>query len=123
MIWSPVQILLMGIVINLLFLSGGLYIYNAKRQENRNGKYFMYGFGIFWICYAIAWIFWIAADLQISGYYKNNIFYGDYSVHNSNFRLLSHTGMIISITGIAIFIFSFEVIVFINYNNSFLFRH
>jgi len=111
MIWSPVQILLMGIVINLLFLGGGLYLYNGKRQENRNGKYFMYGMGISWICHAIAWIFWIAADLQISGYYKNNIFYGDFDVPNSNFRLLSLTGGVIIFIGMAIFIFSFEVIV------------
>jgi len=101
----------MGIVINLSFLGAGLYIYNGKRQVNRNGKYFMYGLGMWWIFYAIALILWILGDLQISGYYKNNIFYGDFSIPNSNFQLLAIIGMIFSLTGMAIFVFSFELIV------------
>jgi hypothetical protein len=101
----------MGIVINLLFLGASLLIYNGKRQENRNGKYFMYGLGMWWICFAIALILWILGDLQMSGYYKNNIFYGDFDVPNSNFQLLALTGSIIAIIGMAIFVFSFELIV------------
>ncbi len=108
MVWSPIEIFLWGWVTLLYFIGGGLYFYRGKQQENRNEKIILYGFGIFLISIGTSWLFFVLAELQISGYYSNHIFYGDFRKPNQNFEILTLIGAMSLALGIIILIFAFE---------------
>ncbi|MFX1393149.1 MAG: hypothetical protein ACFFAH_06185 [Promethearchaeota archaeon] len=111
MIWDPNERLLWGMVILLFFICGSIFFFKGKKMDRRNEKILLYGLGVFNIFYGITWIFWKLAELQVSGYYQNHIYYGDFGIYSLNFQLLAIIGGLFSFIGVAIFIFSFEFVI------------
>ena len=111
MIWDPNERLLWGMVILLFFICACIFFYKGKKMEKRNEKILLYGLGVFNVFYGIMWIFWKLAELHVSGYYQNHIYYGDFGEYSLNFELLAVIGGIFGFIGVAIFIFSFEFVI------------
>ena len=79
MIWNPIERLLWGVAITLLFISGLLYFLKGKKREDLNEKLIMYGFTSILIGFAFSALFFYFSELTIPGHFENDIFYGDFN--------------------------------------------
>ncbi|MHA1151028.1 MAG: hypothetical protein ACTSR8_22640 [Promethearchaeota archaeon] len=108
MIFDPISLLLWGAAITILFLAALLYFNVGRKKEFSNEKVLMYGFSSFFLCIALAWIFWIFCNLYLEGIYIRHTFAADFESGDSNYYIFDKMGTIFNSLGITLFIFSFE---------------
>ncbi len=108
MIWDPIDRLLWGVAISLLFLCSLVYLYRGINREAKNEKGIMYGFAGVLLGLAISRIFFFIADLQLAGTFKQGIFYGELDMSNLNYNFYLKCAYISTISGILFFTYNFE---------------
>ncbi len=110
-LWTPFELLLVGIAIAILIVCGSKYVSKGKQRENSNEKIYMYGFASYFIGIAFWLFFGYLSFIFIPGTFKNDALYVDLSLINESvmrvvfIKLCWTSGMI----GITLYIYAFEL--------------
>ncbi len=108
LIFDPLERALWIIVIFMTLLIGLLYLNRAYKNENRNEKLILYGFGMMFIfAITLNFIFYFLAIYFVEGHYVGHSFYAiaDESMFSNIFFHLASLSWVI---GATIFVFLFE---------------
>lgn len=93
-IWDPLERMLLGIAIGILFMTGVFFLIKMGKQEEHQGKRMMLGFGLFYILFAIRNIFIFMSDFYYLGTFRYGAFFGQidqyYPLHEI-YLSLAHT--------------------------------
>jgi hypothetical protein len=107
-VWDPFIIFLEGVLITLLLIGAGLFIFRAHQRKDFNEKLLLYGFAILFYGAVYSRFFSILAVLQVSGVYINHTFYADTNNINPDYYTYIAIGFIGNMIAWALFVFIFE---------------
>ena len=110
MIWTPIDRLLWGVAITLLFVFAVLYINKGRKKENSNEKIMMLGFVCFFLGLAISRFLFYLGEMSLPGTYTNGEFYYDNDDEPYPMFYLANKLFAISNTiGMMLLVLAFEV--------------
>ena len=84
MIFDPFERFLSSMAIFILFVCSILYLTRGFKKEDKNEKFLMFGFGVFWLVVALTRLFFYVIDYFLEGTYNGdlNVIIQTYNVVN-----------------------------------------
>ncbi|MFX0103100.1 MAG: hypothetical protein ACFFCS_26275 [Candidatus Hodarchaeota archaeon] len=94
--------LAMGIVSSIL------YYLKGKQRENKMERILLSGMSILALSITVGIFFSLLADFQVEGFFIGTTFYGDYTVHGPLFKVFFMLFLVVSASGVVLFLFIIE---------------
>ena len=107
-IFSPIDRLLWGVAITVILFGAIYYYLQGRKKQLRGEKLILYGFALYFFCYAIVRILFFLSDFTYIGRYVDHTFYRATDAVNSFFPLLVQWGYFFSILGLTFLFYSYE---------------